>query len=81
MLQEVEKEVGASVRDAYAEGYKAGRVEAVGIWKPLIEAERERSARAEQARQRAEQRVWYGILGGFAAGLVGSLTVVWAMGR
>lgn len=77
----VEEEVDASVREAFAEGYKAGRMEATELWKPLLQAERDRAAEAERARSQAERKVLYGVLVGFLSGLASSWITIQLVGR
>lgn len=48
LLRAAEEEAVAAVRDAFAQGYKDGRVNGAAIWKPLRDAALERAARAER---------------------------------
>ncbi len=81
MLEAIEEEVAAAVQEAYAEGYKAGRVEAVELWKPVVRREQERANRAEQALAEAERKGMYGVLVGVLMGMVSAWVSIQLVGR
>jgi len=81
VLEAIEEEVAAAVQEAYAEGYKAGRVEAVELWKPVVRREQERANRAEQALAEAERKGMYGVLVGVLMGMVSAWVSIQLVGR
>ncbi len=80
-LQAVEEEAAAAVQEAFTEGYKAGRVDAAELWKPVLRVEQERAERAEQALERTERKVLYGVLVGFLTGLSSAWVAIQLTGR
>jgi hypothetical protein len=70
LLQAVEDEAASAVADAYAEGYKAGRVEAASLWKPRYD---EAVVRADRAWKTARASGLFALLGGIAVGFGAAL--------
>ena len=81
LLQAAEEESGTGIEEAYAEGYKAGRIDAAELWRPVELEEQNRADRAEDKLARANKNILTGFLLGLVSGAASTWAIVWITGR
>jgi flagellar biosynthesis/type III secretory pathway protein FliH len=81
LLQAAEEESDAGIEEAYAEGYKAGRIDAAELWKPVVLEEQNRAKEAEDKLSHATKNLLISFLVGIASGAVSTWAIVWIAGR
>ena len=70
LLAGVEEEMAIAVRGAYAEGYKAGRIEGAELWQPKYDAAVERTAQAWRSELASRSTALFaGLISGLIVGI------------